>query len=180
MAGIGRHRPDLLFCAIEGEGEAVLVVHPELRVDLLGQLLSMLSKWRRIGGPECVSQVGERSKGGVAVSLHLDHGDRSLGERAVTVADGVVGVLPALVGQGGNARLCRRAVFDETVAVGIAVALHPRDRPFRRGEQRFDLLCGCTPLPEFRQGDDEQGRGIDRAVVGRPPAAGTQHDLTGA
>src|SRR5690606_5933085 len=63
-------------------------------------------------------------EGAVGIGLHLAERDRALRQRTVGMKDGIVAVLPALVGEapGGLPE-----IFDEAVAVAIAVALDPAD-----------------------------------------------------
>ncbi len=61
-------------------------------------------------------------------------------------------------------------VFDVAVAVEVAVLDEPVDRRFRVGREGVDDLRGETPPAELAEQDDEQRRGVGRAVVDRAAA----------
>jgi hypothetical protein len=63
--------------------------------------------------------------GAVDVTLHLRERDRALRQMPVGVEDGVLRILPALVGE---TLLGGAVIFDEAVAVGIAGAVDPAER----------------------------------------------------
>ena len=85
------------------------------------------------GGVACLpGERGAGPVGGVGVALHLGQGDGRLGDRAVGEVDAVPGILPALVDQAGRGLA---GVFDEPVAVGVAVPLHPLQGAVGVGQQ---------------------------------------------
>ena len=79
---------------------------------------------------ELIGAARERAFGGVDVALHLGERDRTLGERAVVVEDGIVRILPALIDE---TVVVLPVVFDEAVMIGIAGAGDPGERCFDRG-----------------------------------------------
>src|SRR3546814_13630629 len=83
----------------------------------------------------------------IAVALHLDQRDRSPGSAAIGVEDAVMAVLPALVDQPLPAF---PAVFDETVAVAVAVPVDPFARRFdRSAARRVGNECVSTCRPSW-------------------------------
>src|SRR4029450_7908580 len=70
--------------------------------------------------------------GGVDVALHLGERDRTLGQPTVLTKDRVEETLPALIAQ---ALRVGAIVFDEAVAIRIAVAVDPLERGFDRRPQ---------------------------------------------
>ena len=100
--------------------------------------------------------------GSVNIGLHLDEGDRTFRQTAVGMEDRVVAVLPPLIGQALSGS---PLVFDEAVAVPIAVAFDPVVSRLDMRPQLadgFDIAC---PLEIFSgEHDEERGR-IDAAVV---------------
>src|SRR3546814_9621892 len=55
--------------------------------------------------------------GGIDIALHLAQRDRALRQRPVRMEDGIVAVLPSLVGE---AAVGHPAIFDEAVEIGRA------------------------------------------------------------
>ena len=109
--------------------------------------------------------------GGIDIALHLAKRDRPLRQRAVGVEDGVVGVLPALVGEPG---LAAAVIFDEAVAVGVARTVDPAERRLDIGPklaQRIDVagVLGIKPGQQH-----EQRRRIRAAVI-KPERDFAQH-----
>ncbi len=130
-------------------------------------------------------EVGHGPVGGEGVALHLDQRDGPIREAAVGVEDGILAVLPALVGQ---ARVLPALVVDQAIAVGVAVVIHPFDRSQQVRPQAVDefQVAGAVGVGA-RQGH-EQRRGVDPAVVaaegqlaqgGHLAPAGLVHDLAG-
>jgi hypothetical protein len=60
--------------------------------------------------------------GGIGVALHLAERDRRLGYRAITEADRVSRILPALVVQ---AAVAVTEVLEIAIAVTVGVTIHP-------------------------------------------------------
>ena len=117
---------------------------------------------RLLAVPQALGAARRHVLGAVDVALHLGERDRAFGQAAVGVEDGVVGVLPALIGQ---ALLGGAIVFDEAVAVGIAGAVDPGQRRFDVRPQRRDGLVVAGPLGIEAGEHDEQRRRIDAAVI---------------
>ena len=144
----------------------------------LNRSRSAAARWRGSLGdrrqPHRLGQLGGAQERRVGVALHLHERDRSRRQGPVRRRDPVPRVLPALVGQPGGVA---PAVVDEAVAVAVAGADHPVDRPIHRRRQLFELRRReRTPPPRLRRQHDEQRRGVDRAVVAlagreRPSAA---------
>ena len=110
-----------------------------------------------LGGEEGPGQVGP-----VGVALHLSQSDRRIGQAAVGEADGVVGVLPALVAQ---APVGGALVLDVAVAVAVAELLDPFDGPVGVREQLVDGLAGQAPPAQLPEQHHEQRGGVGGAVV---------------
>jgi hypothetical protein len=75
--------------------------------------------------------------GAVDVGLHFAQGDGSLSHAAIVMKDRILGVLPSLIGQ---SFLGLPMVFDEAVAVPIAVGVDPAQRGLGVGPQSLDGL----------------------------------------
>ena len=84
---------------------------------------------------ERARELGGGEARGVGVALHFAQRDRAFGEAPVGVEDGIVGILPALLHEA-----LRRAavVFDEAVAVDVAVTFDPCERGLDVGPDGFD------------------------------------------
>jgi hypothetical protein len=84
---------------------------------------------------------------------------------SVGVIDAVERVLPALIDQSS---VGVPTVFDEAVAVSVAVLENPAHRPVGRGDEGRAVVRGkSTPAVEFTEQHDEQRRGVGGAVVSR-------------
>jgi hypothetical protein len=101
--------------------------------------------------------------------LHLGQGNRRFGDGAVGEVDAVRRVLPALVDQAGRG-LAR--VFDEPVAVGVAVPLHPLQSAVGVRQQVPGEVAAAAPPPQLTQQHDEQRGGVGGPVVGAAAAQG--------
>ena len=75
--------------------------------------------------PQTLGATRRQELGAVDVALHLGQRDRAFGQMAVGMEDGVLGILPALVGQ---TLFGRPVIFDEAVAVGVAGPVDPGER----------------------------------------------------
>ncbi len=82
-------------------------------------------------------QRGGAAIGGMGIGLDLGQGDRRLGQAAIVMEDRIGAVLPALVGQAVD-RL--PAIFEEAVAIDVAVFRHPAERGFDVRPQRADEI----------------------------------------
>src|SRR5690606_9714515 len=126
---------------------------------------------------EGVGQVGARQLGGVGVTLDLGQRDRRVGAMAVRVVDAVAAVLPALV---EPAAIGVPAVFDEAVAVEIAVPVDPGQRRVGGGKQGADDIGVGAPAQCLAEQHDEQRRGVHRAVAGARPVGLARRTVVGA
>ena len=137
--------------------------HQKRGVESLGQQIGLgLEPARVVHAPQPLGATRRQELGAVDVALHLGQRDRAFRQTAVGMEDGVLGILPALVGE---PLLGRAVVFDEAVAVGIAGPVDPGERGLDGGPQIHDggVVAGALGI-ETRQ-HDEQRRGIDAAVI---------------
>ena len=168
VAHVGRQPVHRRLVGVEGHGEEAVLVEPEVpvegRLEGLGPGPELLGQ---LGVAAFGGEVGAGHEGGVDVALHLAHGDRGPGQAAVGEADGVPGVLPALVDQ---APVGGPLVLDVAVAVLVAVGGDPLQRPVGRREQGVDVAPPAPPPLQLAQHHDEQRGGVGAAVVDRPAA----------
>ena len=87
------------------------------------------------------------------------------------MGNAVPGILPSLVSQ---AALCLALVFDEAVAVLVAVLVDPAQGCLGRGKQLLPGRPVVGPLQIFRVENEEQRGGVHAPVIGR------MRDLPGA
>jgi hypothetical protein len=94
--------------------------------------------------------------------LDLGERDRAFRQSAVGMENGVMRILPALVGEtlGG-----RTFVFKEAVAVRVARAVDPAKRCLDRRPQFGDGIHIAGALRVEPRKQDEQRRGVDAAVI---------------
>src|SRR5206468_2345545 len=97
------------------------------------------------------------------IGLHLGQRNRWCGEAASGIVDAVERVLPALVDQ--SAVSCA-TIFDESVAVEVAVGVDPAQRPVGGGQQGRQLGLGQSPAVQLAEQRNEQWGGIRRPVIG--------------
>jgi hypothetical protein len=109
-----------------------------------------------------LGESGAGDVGGVGVALHLGERDRGLGQPAVGEGHAVEGVLPPLVEQSGVG--CP-LVLDEAIAVAVAVALDPVQRPVRSRQQLGDVGRIGAPEVQLTEQLHEQRGCVDAAVV---------------
>ncbi len=102
------------------------------------------------------------------VALHLAQRDGRSGQAPVAKAHGVARILPALVVQAGRGLL---DVLEIPVAVAVAVALHPLQRTQRVRMQLAGQREVAGHVVVAREQDEEEGRCVDGAVVGKDGGA---------
>ncbi|MND95557.1 hypothetical protein D3C80_878150 [compost metagenome] len=162
MACVGTDSPHLTPAPVEGNGVEVLILHPETVLD---QGAHSLSPRPPLCGAVITQQgahVRQGLPGGEGVALDLQQGDGPLREAAVAVEDGVLAILPALIGQPG---LGGAGIVDQAVAVAVAIIAHPARSGDQVGPQGADgLHVVGAPRVGAGQGDEEAG-GVDPAVV---------------
>src|SRR6202012_167377 len=83
---------------------------------------------RALAVAERIRQGGRVALRPVNVGLHFAKRDRPLGHAAILMEYGVVGVLPALIGE---SLLGLAVVLEEAIAVAVAVAIDPFERRLR-------------------------------------------------
>ena len=185
MPGVGTDGAARLAVSVERDGVEALVLHPEALLHQSLHGLGALPPLRGARVAQVFAELAHRLPGGVGVALHLQKRDRALGETAVGVADGVLRILPALVGQ---TRVGAALIVDQAVAVAVAVVAHPvgggdqvRPQPADQG-----VVAGAADVGAG-QGDEQAG-GVDPAVVeaerhlaqcAHLAAARLVHDLAG-
>ena len=102
------------------------------------------------------------SFGAVYVRLNLAKGDRPFRKPAIMMENRVEGILPSLIRE---ALLGLAMIFDETVAIAVAVMIDPGKRCLGVRPQRahrLEIAGAPEILPEQQQ---EEGRGVDAPVV---------------
>ena len=169
MTHVRAARVDLALLPVERECvEASALVDPERLVEARSELVGLTLEplGQRLVAPDLARELGEAALRVVDVALHLDRGDRCLGEPAVLEALRVAGVLPRLVREPG---VDHAAVLDEAVAVAVAVAVDPFEREERGLAQPARERGIVRPAPCLRHEDEVQRRRVDRAVVARKP-----------
>src|SRR2546426_9538011 len=144
MPDVRGHRVDLPLIAVERERVAAEPLDPEIAIEALAQgrrgALEPAGQLRVV--PDITRQASHPDARVVGVSLDLAGRDRSLSHGAITEQDGIPRVFPALVDEAlGRARL----IFEVAVAVSVAVALDPFERPHRRRPQAADEIAVTGP-----------------------------------
>src|SRR6185312_7890945 len=121
----GAHAARLLVAVERQRVEAELGT-PELRAEALTQSDRLLALFpRQVVMAQRLRQSGRGDMRSIGIGLHFAKRDRPFRDAPVGVEHGVARVLPSLLQE-----TARRAplVFDESVAVPIAVVLDPRER----------------------------------------------------
>ena len=139
------------------------VRHPELLVEPRLESGRPVTPERgpgRVVG-ESRQQLGARDGRRVAVALHLDQGDRAVGDPSVGEADRVARVFPALVGQAVPRGV---VVLGEAVAVGVGVVAQPGQRAVQAVHQALGHRVDAGRDRVGQQQHPQRGR-VDRAVV---------------
>src|SRR5256885_117473 len=125
MPGIGRSHPAWLLVAVQRERVGRQVVAPERGLEPLAQRVRLLREGR--GSYRVVQRRGQRrcvSLGAINVGLNLAKSDRTFGQAAILVEDGVVRILPALIDQPlGILAL----IFYKPVTVRVAIGVDPME-----------------------------------------------------
>ncbi len=103
-----------------------------------------------------------RSPGRIDIGLNLNQSDRTFRQGPVFVENGVLAVFPALIDE---PLVVLPRIFDETIAVAIAIAFDPFERRADMRPQLTDGLEVAGPL-EIGSGEhNEERRCVDAAVV---------------
>ena len=108
-------------------------------------------------------QVRAGDVGGVGVALYLRERDRRARDPPVGEGDCVPGVFPSLVGQPVSGR---PVVFDEAIAVGVAVPFDPLQGAVGVRQQGVGFALIKPPSPQLTEQHHEQRSRVGRAVVG--------------
>jgi hypothetical protein len=163
MTGVRRTHLARPLAPVERQGVSPEIVEPERPIEPLAQLRRLAQQ-----RPRTVLEAEQRGQpcalppGFEHVSLHLAEGDRAFGERAVLVAHRIAGVLPALVHQAGG---IAAGVFDEAVAVDVAVVVDPAERAVDVVPQSGDEVAVARTAVVVAGQDHEQRRRVHTAVV---------------
>ena len=127
------------------------------------QLLRLRLQLRReivlgedVRDPRCMRLRGER------IGLNLAQCDRPLGQSAIRVEDQIIGILPALVGE---AVLAFPRIFDEPVAVPIAIFVDPAQRRPDVRPDRPDCIDVAGAVEIHAREHHEKRRRIDGAII---------------
>src|ERR671912_2378489 len=123
VAGVGGANPAGPLRAVESKRVGPDVRAPERLLKPIAHILRFAAEpQRKLPKAEPGGHRRKGALGGVDVALDLAQRDRSLGERAVGVEDGVVGVLPSLIGE---AAFRLAVVLDEAVSITVAMLVDP-------------------------------------------------------
>ena len=127
MRHVGGDAVHLALVAVQGEREEsglrVCARAPEPLANEFSQRRGLLVQGGRLAiVTEMAQHGGQLPSGTVGVALHLDHGDRAIGQAPVGELDRVLRVLPALVAERASTR---GLILQQPVAVGIAGTAHP-------------------------------------------------------
>ena len=124
LAGVRGDHPARLLRAVQCQRVCRQLLAPEARFESSAKSLRLgAERGGTLGKAQRLGEHRGMPLGAVHVALDLAEGDRPFGQPAVVMKDRVEGVLPTLIGQ----PVLRLAViFDEAVAVAVAVAIDPR------------------------------------------------------
>ena len=105
---------------------------------------------------------GHRMTGTVGIGLHLTQGDGALGQAAVSMVNGIVAVLPALVAQPplGGAEVAQEAI--RTAGLRHANPGHGTVEGRPQAADEVPIVAAQQVVTRKHQ---KQGRGIDTAVI---------------
>ncbi len=163
VAGVRGDRVRPLAPVEEGQRVVALALQPERLVEARPERLRLPGEpLGFMGLPQPAQQEGARAQGGVRVALHLDQRHGSVQDHPpVLGADGVVGVLPALVDQ----PLVPLLLVGQEPLARLKPSEEPVERPLERGAQPLGKgpvarLLGVKP----EEPDEERGR-VDAPVV---------------
>src|SRR5579871_872811 len=98
----------------------------------------------------------------VDISLHLRERDRAGGERPVRMHDAVAGIFPSLIVE---PLFCARAIFHESVVIGIALAVNPGECGEDLWPDAPDGFCIACPAVIEPGEQHEQRRRVNAAVI---------------
>ena len=163
MAGVGGDDAAGSLRAVERQRVDAEVAQPERLLEAGAKRRRLCRK--RVRFAASASQPREAARaapGRVHIPLNLTERDRAVGQAAILVEDRVVRVLPALLHEA-----VRRVplVFDESVAVDVAVPVDPLQRRLNVRPDAIDQLAVAGPQVVLGGEDDEERRGVVAAVV---------------
>src|SRR5260221_13230275 len=128
MASIRRLHPARLLFTIEGQSKGGNVLTTEGLIEALPQRVRLNPEGTRgIGAPKTGGDRIGRQECAIVVALHFTERDGGFGDPAILVENRIVTVLPALI---EKALVRLAAIFDETVAIEIAMDIGPVHRSF--------------------------------------------------
>ena len=164
---VRRERPHLPLLSVQGEREELPVVHPEILVEPLPEIVGLpLEPVREpVVAPDLAGEPRAADLRVVDVSLELARRSRKRGERAVREEDRVPGVLPALVLEAGLR--VAALVLDVAVAVPVAVLVDPFERSPGVLLELSHESTALRPALVLVEQDQEQHRRVGAPVVGR-------------
>ena len=167
VADVRRQAVDLAAVRLDGDGEVLAVLHPEVAVEAAlevgGLLLEPVAEARV--PPDFARQARGAHLGVVGVALQLAGRAREARQAAVAVRDRVPRVLPALVLEPGL--LVAPLVGDVAVALQVGVLVDPGQGRARLPLERAHELRVAGPALVLVEQHDVERRRVDRAVVGR-------------
>src|SRR5208337_2725676 len=163
MCGIAGPHAARLLTAVERKRVGAKVLEPEPVLEALLELCGLCEELLRAGGvTEPAGTMGGCDPSRIDIALHLDERDRAIGEFAIGVEDGVVGIFPALILQPFRGRA---GIFEKAVAIGVARAVDPMQRALDiRPDLTEEVLVAGALNIETGQKNEER-RGIDAAVI---------------
>src|SRR5947208_9080161 len=121
MPGIGRSHPAWLLVAVQRERVGRQVVAPERGLEPLAQCVRLLREGS--GNYRMIQRRRQRrgvSLGAINVGLNFAKSDRTFGQAAVLVEDGVVRILPTLIDQPFG---ILALIFYKAVTVRVAISV---------------------------------------------------------
>src|SRR5450432_4162996 len=126
LPGIGRPHPAWLLGAVECQCIGPELLAPERIFKSLGETLRFRCQFPRfIHQAQAESAACRQVLAGKHIALDFGERDVALGEPSVGMKNGVVGILPALVGQ---SLLGGALIFNESILIWIARAVDPAQR----------------------------------------------------
>ena len=163
MARVGGNDAAWLLVAIERKDIASKLLIEKCGIEALLQIgcfCAPLPCRRTVAAG--LRDVGHGPPGAIDIGLHLHERDRPFGQPSIGMRDCIVTVLPALVAQ---AILVSTAIFEEAVTIAIACIFDPCASCLEVGPQRFDAFPVARAAKILARKEDEQGGGIDAAVI---------------
>ena len=108
------------------------------------------------------SQIGRAFLCGIGIALDFTKRDGGFGKFAVFVENGIVRIFPALLYEPG-ARMA--SIFQEAVAIAIAIMIHPIEGPLDIAPNRTDEIQVAGAFVVSHGKHDEERSGIHTAVI---------------